>query len=412
MNHEELKRARRAGRWQGALIMAGIAVFIALIILAVNLALKIRNGTIWSLLSFGQTSDPVITEEVKEKTDTLKSIIDTYYYEDVDNEALEDGIYKGLVSGLGDPYSTYYTKEEYEEMMDDSVGIYYGIGAILQQDSETMLIHVVRPIPNSPAEAAGLLTDDVVTEVDGEDITGQDINLVVSKIRGEAGTKVRIGIARSGESGTLYFDITRAKVENVTVEYEMLEDDIGYIYLSEFDNVTTKQFTDAMEDLKSQGMDSLILDLRDNPGGNLDVAVDVADYILPEGLVVYMEEKSGEREEYRSDASHHWDKPIVILVNGNSASASEIVCGALKDYDRATLVGTKTFGKGIVQQILPLGDGSGVKVTIARYYTPNGTCIHGDGFEPDVEVEFDVDKYMEDETDTQLIKAIEILKEK
>ncbi len=410
MDQSELRRARRTGRWQGALIMAIIAVFIALIFIVARVIVKINNGTIFSLLNVGSDAEPVITEEVREKAETLKAVIDTYYYEDVDEEALQNGIYKGLMEGIGDPYSVYYTKEEYEEMMESSEGIYYGIGAYLQQDSETMQIKVVRPIPNSPAEEVGLLAEDIIVEVNGEDITSQDINLVVSKIRGEAGTKVNVGVVRAGESGILYFDITRAKVEDITVEYEMLEDQIGYIYLSEFDDVTTKQFIEAMEDLKSQGMKSLLLDLRDNPGGNLDVAVDIADYILPEGLVVYMEDKNGERDEYKSDASHHWDKPIAILVNGNSASAAEILCGALRDYDRATLVGNKTYGKGIVQQILPLGDGSGVKVTIARYYTPNGTCIHGDGFEPDVEVDFDADKYLNEDTDTQLEKAIEILK--
>ena len=415
MDHYELKKARRTGRWQGALIMAGIAVFIALLVLMIILVGKLRDGSLftmyYNMLGRENDSEPVITPEVEDKLGAIKSVIDNYYYEDVDKEALENGIYKGLVEGLDDPYSTYYTEEEYAEMMESSEGVYQGIGAYLEQDRETMQIKVVRPISGSPAEQVGLLADDIIVEVDGEDITSQDINLVVSKIRGEAGTKVNIGIRRAGESQILYFDIIRAEVESETVDYEMLEDNIGYIYLSEFDDVTTRQFTDAMEDLKSQGMDSLILDLRDNPGGNLDVAVDIADYILPEGLVVYMEDKNGKREEYRSDASHHWDKPIAILVNGNSASASEIVCGALKDYDRATLVGTKTFGKGIVQQILPLGDGSGIKVTIARYYTPNGTCIHGEGFQPDVEVEFDTDLYLEEETDTQLVKAIEVLKQ-
>ena len=415
MDHYELKKARRTGRWQGALIMAGIAVFIALLVLMIILVGKLRDGSLftmyYNMLGRENDSEPVITPEVEDKLGAIKSVIDNDYYEDVDKEALENGIYKGLVEGLDDPYSTYYTEEEYAEMMESSEGVYQGIGAYLEQDRETMQIKVVRPISGSPAEQVGLLADDIIVEVDGEDITSQDINLVVSKIRGEAGTKVNIGIRRAGESQILYFDIIRAEVESETVDYEMLEDNIGYIYLSEFDDVTTRQFTDAMEDLKSQGMDSLILDLRDNPGGNLDVAVDIADYILPEGLVVYMEDKNGKREEYRSDASHHWDKPIAILVNGNSASASEIVCGALKDYDRATLVGTKTFGKGIVQQILPLGDGSGIKVTIARYYTPNGTCIHGEGFQPDVEVEFDTDLYLEEETDTQLVKAIEVLKQ-
>ncbi|MBP5385648.1 MAG: S41 family peptidase, partial [Lachnospiraceae bacterium] len=373
---------------------------------------KALNGSMFTVLDMGSENEPVITSEVRDKAETLKAVIDTYYYEDVDPAALQDGIYKGLMAGTGDLYSTYYTKDEYKEMMESSEGVYFGIGAYLQQDTTTMQIKVVRPIPGSPAERAGLLTDDIIVEVNGEDISEQDINVVVSKIRGEAGTKVKIGIMREGEDGMLTFDITRDRVESVTVEYEMMEDKIGYIYLSEFDDVSTGQFIDAMEDLKSQGMDSLILDMRDNPGGNVDVAVDIADYLLPEGLVVYMEDKNGHRDEYRSDASHHWDKPIMVLVDENSASAAEILCGALRDFDRATLVGTRTFGKGIVQQILPLGDGSGVKVTIARYYTPNGTCIHGEGFQPDVEVAFDRDLYMKDGTDTQLQKAIELLKRK
>lgn len=412
MDQTELKKARRAGRWQGALIMAGIAVFIALIVWMGSIISKALNGSMFTVLDMGSENEPVITSEVRDKAETLKAVIDTYYYKDVDLAALQDGIYKGLMAGTGDLYSTYYTKEEYKEMMESSEGVYFGIGAYLQQDTTTMQIKVVRPIPGSPAERAGLLTDDIIVEVNGEDISEQDINVVVSKIRGEAGTKVKIGIMREGEDGMLTFDITRDRVESVTVEYEMMEDKIGYIYLSEFDDVSTGQFIDAMEDLKSQGMDSLILDMRDNPGGNVDVAVDIADYLLPEGLVVYMEDKNGHRDEYRSDASHHWDKPIMVLVDENSASAAEILCGALRDYDRATLVGTKTYGKGIVQQILPLGDGSGVKVTIATYYTPNGTCIHGEGFEPDVEVAFDRELYMKDGTDTQLQKAIELLKQK
>ena len=412
MDQTELKKARRAGRWQGALIMSGIAVFIALIVWLGSIISKALNGSMFTVLDMGSENEPVITSEVRDKAETLKAVIDTYYYEDVDPAALQDGIYKGLMAGTGDLYSTYYTKDEYKEMMESSEGVYFGIGAYLQQDTTTMQIKVVRPIPGSPAERAGLLTDDIIVEVNGEDISEQDINVVVSKIRGEAGTKVKIGIMREGEDGMLTFDITRDRVESVTVEYEMMEDKIGYIYLSEFDDVSTGQFIDAMEDLKSQGMDSLILDMRDNPGGNVDVAVDIADYLLPEGLVVYMEDKNGHRDEYRSDASHHWDKPIMVLVDENSASAAEILCGALRDFDRATLVGTRTFGKGIVQQILPLGDGSGVKVTIARYYTPNGTCIHGEGFQPDVEVAFDRDLYMKDGTDTQLQKAIELLKRK
>ena len=412
MDQTEIRRAKRTGRWQGVLIMTLIVLFIAFLAVVAVVIQRIRNGSLLSLLRIANPSESIITEEVKEKADSLKAVIDTYYYEDVDEEALENGMYKGLMEGLGDPYSTYYTQEEYAEMLESSEGVYYGIGAYLQQDAETMRISVVRTIPNSPAEEVGLQSDDIIAEVDGEDVAGQDINLVVSKIRGEAGTKVKLGVYREGESGILTYDITRAQVESITVEHEMMEDNIGYIYLSEFDDVTTKQFIEAMEDLKSQGMRSLLLDMRDNPGGNFDVAVDIADYILPEGLVVYMEDKNGAREEYKSDASHHWDGPIAILINGNTASSSEVLCGALKDYDRATLIGTKSFGKGIVQQILPMGDGSGVKVTIARYYSPKGRCIHGEGFEPDIEVEFDPDRYLEEDFDTQVDAAVRFLKEK
>lgn len=407
---QQIKKAKRSGRWQGALIMAVIAIIIALIVLVGVFITKLSNGSLFTL--FGKSNGSIITEDVMDKTDAIKTVIDTYYLDEINEDDLQDGIYKGIMEGLGDPYSTYYTEEEYKEMLDSSEGVYYGIGAYLQQDVDTKYVKVVRPIKGSPAEEVGLMADDIIVKVDGEDIQGQDLNLVVSKIRGEAGTKVNIGVVRSGETDYLYFDITRAEVESETVAYEMLDDNIGYIMLSEFDDVSTKQFTEAMEDLKKQGMKGLVFDLRDNGGGNVDVSVEIADYILPEGLVMYMEDKNGKREEFNSDASHHWDWPIVVLANGNSASASEILIGALKDYDRITLVGTKTFGKGIVQQILPLGDGSGVKVTIAKYYSPKGTCIHGEGFEPDVEVELDVDKYLKEGIDTQLDKAVEVLKEK
>lgn len=407
---QRLKKAKRAGRWQGVIITSAIVMFIAITVLTVIFITKLMNGSMFTML--GKSNGSVITKDVKQKADAIKTVIDTYYLDEVNEEDLETGLYRGLVSGLDDPYSTYYSPDEYKEMLDSSEGVYYGIGAYLQQDVDTMYVKVVRPIKDSPAEEAGILADDIIVYVDGEDIQGQDLNLVVSKIRGEAGTKVNIGVARSGEMDYLYFDITRAEVESETVAYEMIDDEIGYIMLSEFDDVSTKQFTDAMEDLKEQGMKGLIFDLRDNGGGNVDVSTDIADYILPEGMIMYMEDKNGKREEFNSDATHHWDRPIVVLANGNSASASEILIGALKDYDRITLVGTQTFGKGIVQQILPLGDGSGIKVTIAKYYSPKGRCIHGEGFEPDIEIELDVDKYLNDGIDTQLEKAIEIMKEK
>lgn len=412
--NEIILTSKKKGQKKGALITILIVFVIAICVLTFNLAIKIANGTIISdaISTFYSVGGKAIVDKgVVNKLNTLSSIIDKYYLNDIEETALQDGLYKGLLSSLGDPYSVYYTKQEYSDLMESSVGIYYGIGAYLQQNPDTMEIKVVRPIPGTPAEEVGLLADDIIKEVNGEDVTDQDINLVVAQIRGEEGSQVNIGVAREGEPELLYFDITRRKVESVTVESEMLEDNIGYIQISEFDDVTKGQFTKAYEDLNDAGMESLILDLRDNPGGNLDVAVDIADLLLPEGLVVYTQDKYGNKDEYKTDAEHVFGKPMIVLVNGNSASASEILSGAIKDYGAGKLLGTTTYGKGIVQQILPLGDGSGVKVTVSKYYTPNGNNIHEIGIEPDIELELDVDAFLEDRTDNQKLEAIRLLKE-
>ncbi len=406
------KKERKKGRKEGILISLGIALGITLICLSVVLAGKIVNGTLISsiLKNAGGVQSSLITDDVKEKLDVLQSAIGYYYLDEVNEDDLRAGLYKGLLEGLGDPYSVYYTEKEYNEMMESSEGVYYGIGAYLQQDAETLEIKVIKPIPGTPAEEAGLLPDDILKEVDGEDISQEDINVVVSKIKGPEGTKVLLAVRRQGEEELVQFEITRRRVEAVTVEHEMLDHQIGYIGIMEFDDITRDQFRSALDDLQEQGMKSLILDLRDNPGGNLDVVVDIADMLLPEGLVVYTEDKYGNREEFTTDAEHYFDKPLVVLVNGNSASASEILAGAVKDYKTGTLLGTTTYGKGIVQQIVPLGDGTGVKLTVSKYYTPNGQNIHGVGIEPDETLEFDYDAYEEDQSDNQLNRAIELLK--
>ena len=406
------KKERDRGRKQGVLISLGIVLAITLICLSVTLVGKIKNGTFVSSFLKGVAGDQtsLVTEDVKEKLDVLQSAIGYYYLDEANENDLRDGLYKGLLEGLGDPYSVYYTEEEYNEMMESSEGVYYGIGAYLQQDAETLEIKVIKPIPGTPAEEAGILPDDILKEVDGEDISQEDINVVVSKIKGAEGTKVLLAVQRVGEDGLVQFEITRRRVEAVTVEHEMLENRIGYIAIMEFDDITRDQFRAAFDDLQEHGMKSLLLDLRDNPGGNLDVVVDIADMLLPEGLVVYTEDKYGNREEFTTDAEHYFDKPMVVLVNGNSASASEILAGAVKDYKWGTLLGTKTYGKGIVQQIVPLGDGTGLKLTVSKYYTPNGQNIHGIGIEPDETLEFDYDSYEENETDNQLDRAIELLK--
>jgi len=409
-----IAEANHKGKKKGILTSLLIILIVFVVYMTGSLMIKASNGSLVTGLfqSFYKIGGKTIVDKnVVNKINTLNAIIDKYYLNEVEPTDLQDGLYKGLLSSLGDPYSVYYTKKEYSDLMESSAGVYYGIGAYLQQDPDTMIIKIVRPIPGTPAEEVGLLADDIVVEVDGEDVTNQDINLVVAKIRGETGTQVKLGVRREGETDILYFDITRRKVESVTVESEMLEDNIGYIQIGEFDDVTKGQFEKAFNELNDEGMESLIIDLRDNPGGNLDVCVNIADLLLPEGLVVYTQDKYGNKDEYKTDAEHYFDKPLIVLVNGNSASASEILSGAIKDYGVGKLLGTTTYGKGIVQQILPLGDGSGVKVTVSKYYTPNGNNIHEIGIEPDIELELDVDAYLEDKTDNQKNEAIRILKE-
>ncbi len=341
--------------------------------------------------------------EVDAKIQELNRYIEQYYLFDYEEEDVEDGIYKGLMAGLGDVYTGYYTPEEFADFMEETNGTYSGIGAMLSQDYTTGIITVVRAFEGSPAEEAGMQTDDILYMVKGEEVTGKDLSLVVLDLKGEEGTTVDLSILR----GTEVIDMTveRRHIEVPTVEYEMLEQQIGYVAITAFEDVTDEQFLAAMDDLEAQGMKSLIVDLRDNTGGLVDVTCTILDRLLPEGLIVYTEDKYGERIEEYSDAETYYADDMVVLVNGNSASASEIFAGAIQDYGIGTLVGTQTFGKGIVQSLFPLSDGSAVKITVSRYYTPAGNNIHEVGITPDVVLEYD----RESEEDNQLQKAIEIL---
>lgn len=349
------------------------------------------------------STEPVLDAETEDKVEELNRYIDQYYLFDYEEEDVKNGIYKGLMAGLGDVYTGYYTPEEYDSFMESSNGSYSGIGAMLSQDYSTGIITVVRAFAGSPAEEAGLQTDDILYMVKGEEVTGKDLNLVVTDLKGEEGTTVDLSVLR----GTEIIDMTieRRSIEVPTVEYEMLEDGIGYIAITEFDDVTDDQFLSALDDLESQGMEDLIIDLRDNGGGLVDVTCTILDRLLPEGLIVYTEDKYGNRQEEYSDAEHYFSGGMAVLVNGNSASASEIFAGAIKDYGVGTLIGTQTFGKGIVQSLFPLSDGSAVKITVSRYYTPAGNNIHEVGIAPDIVLERDT----ESEEDNQLQKAIEIL---
>lgn len=356
----------------------------------------------------GSSEDDILTDEVTEKISTLEYMIEKYYYkDDLDREELADGIYRGLLDAVGDPYTTYYTKEEFDDFMEQTQGAYYGIGAYVAQDLDLNYPKVSSPIPGTPAEEAGLRKDDIIYEVDGVSTYDMDLNNVVALIKGEEGTTVELTIYRDGE----YLDVTveRRKVEVPTVSQEMLEDGMAYIQITEFDDVTPGQFADALQSARNSGMKGLIMDLRGNPGGSVTAVVEIARMLLPEGLVVYTEDKYGKRDEYTCDGSNEFDLPLVVLVDGNSASASELLSGAIQDYQKGTLVGTTTFGKGIVQQILTLRDGSAIKITISSYYTPAGRNIHGTGIEPDVVCEFDGEAYYNDGYDNQLEKAKEVL---
>ncbi|WP_099469123.1 S41 family peptidase [Konateibacter massiliensis] len=350
------------------------------------------------------------------KIDVIKQIIDKYYLEDVDEADLVEGMYKGLVNGLGDPYSVYYTEDEFKSMMESTNGVYYGIGVTVSQNADTGIITLVKPFENGPGFEAGILPGDILYKVDGTEVTGMELSTVVAMIKGEEGTTVDLTIVREGESDELNLTVERRQIEVPTISYEVLEGNVGYIAIAEFDTVTESQFISALEELNNQGVDGLVVDLRDNPGGNLDVVNSILDQILPEGLIVYTEDKYGNKDEYKSDEAHQFNKPLAVLINGNSASASEIFAGAVKDYGIGTLVGTKTFGKGIVQRLIELGDGTAMKLTISKYYTPNGYNIHGIGIEPDVELELDdslrTQAVIAHDEDNQLQKALEIINQK
>ncbi|WP_461823417.1 S41 family peptidase [Blautia stercoris] len=359
--------------------------------------------------------DHAVNQESVQKAKAIENLIDKYYLDKIDNDELESYLYKGLMAGLGDPYSTYYTAEEYKELTEDTEGVYRGIGVTMQKDVSTGAVTVVKCFEGAPGAEAGLQPQDQLVKVNGEDITDKELSEVVKMIKTSESDTVTLTILREGESDYREVEVTLDTVEAPMVEHEMLDNKIGYITINQFAETTASQYETALEDLNNQGMERLIVDVRDNPGGLLTSVCDVLDSMLPEELLVYTEDKNGKKSEYNATGTDQFDKPMVILVNGNSASAAEIFSGALQDYKVAKLVGTTTFGKGIVQQIFNLSDGSAVKMTISKYYTPSGRCIHGTGLEPDIEVDLpdelknqvSIDK----SEDTQLQKAIETVKE-
>ena len=318
------------------------------------------------------------------------------------------------MNAYGDKYTVYYTAEEYKSIQESSDGEYCGIGVSVRKNDDGTVL-VVEPYEGSPGKEAGLAANDLIISVNGESVIDRDISMIVAQIKGEEGTTVDVEVRREGVADPIKMTIERRKIEVRTISYEMLDNSIGYIIVNEFDKVTTQQFKNAYNDLKSQGMKGLIIDIRSNPGGLLTTVVDMLDEILPDGLIVYTEDKNKERVEYNGTNPNQADVPIAVLVNGESASASEIFAGAIQDYGVGTIIGTKTFGKGIVQTVRRMTDGSAIKYTVSKYYTPKGQDIHGNGVQPDIVVEL-AQKYNSTEynrsNDTQLQAAINNITEK
>lgn len=346
----------------------------------------------------------------EQKLKRIQAVIDSKYLreDEIDDAALTEGMYAGYVRALGDPYSTYYTEEEANELMQGISGEYSGIGAALSQNRETKVVTITNVYRNSPAEEAGLKSGDILYQVGDHEIKDEDLSQIVTWIKGEEGTEVKLHVLRDSEE--LELTAVRRVIEVQTVEYEMENSQVGYIRVSEFDKVTYEQFQMALEDLDKQGMKGLVIDLRSNPGGDLDTVLDMLRLILPEGTIVSTENKEGKAEEYTCDGQQEFDRPLAVLVNGYSASASEIFSGAVQDYQKGKIVGTTTYGKGVVQEVISLLDGSYIKITTSEYFLPSGRSINEEGITPDVEVEFELNE--EDEkADNQLEKAIEVVSE-
>ncbi len=371
----------------------------------------VKGNSLNKYLAF-MTSDE--SQDISQTLDTYRAVIDKYYLGDVDEESLKEGAIQGYIEGLGDPYTEYISKEDMEDYMEDTMGNFVGIGIYMVQDTETNQIMVLAPIKGSPAEKAGIQPGDYIIAVNGEQCTAADMTAISTKIKGEEGSTVKLQILRGEE--TLDFEITRENIIVNPVEGEVLENNIGYMEFSSFDENTAEEFKTKFEELQAQGITSLIIDLRNNGGGIVDEALKIAGYIADkDSVLLYEVDKDNNETVEKNESNPIINMPVIILTNENTASSSEILAGALKDLGKARTVGTTTYGKGVIQQILTLPDGSGLKITTEKYLTPNRTEINEKGIEPDETVELpeSVENVLnvERSQDTQLQKAIEMLTE-
>ena len=350
---------------KGALVGALAAIWLAVV----------ANGAMSAYRRFIATD---LT--LNQKVDLIFAILDHAYFQEIDRQSIENGLFAGMLQGVGDRYTTYLPYDEFKRFMELTEGTYVGIGAVVTRGEDGAVV-IISPYYGSPAYNAGLLPGDRIRKIDGVDITSYDLSTAINMIQGIENTSVTVTIFREAENNTFDLDIVRQRIEVPTISHDMLEDNIGFIRISGFERVTYTQFVTAYESLVEQGMEGLIIDVRNNPGGLLDVVVNIADVLVPEGIIVYTEDGNGNRNVEYSDA-RQIEVPLAVLINGNSASASEVLSGAVKDHGVGVLVGEQSFGKGLVQNIFPLPDGSAIKVTIATYYTPNGISIHGEGLTP------------------------------
>jgi len=399
MNNEKIKRIYRS---------------IMLIIVVALITFVLTSVFIYNKLGTSNLSDLTINQvssDLVKKINAIQTILGDKYISNINKEDLLNSAIKGYVAGLEDKYTEYFTEEEMEEFYTEIEGNYVGIGIYMYQNTENNSIVVLYPIDGSPAEEAGIQPGDIIRKVDGIEYTGDDFENISKYIKGKEGTKVAIEVERNGE--TLKFDIERKKIDLYPIESEILENNIGYINITSFDSECAQEFKETYNNLKKANINKLIIDLRDNGGGIVEEALDIADYILEKNQIILITKgKQGSEEIEKSTKKPIIDVPIVVLTNENTASASEILAAALKENNKATIVGEKTFGKGVIQELITLTDGSGLKVTIEEYYTPNRNQINGIGITPDVEVISNENIVVEMENDKQLQEAIKILKNK
>lgn len=398
----------RKNRIYKIIMIVAIAVFLTFMVTSISLYTYFVNNPI-SITSKSSSSSKDIAGTLQK----YKEIIDKYYLGDVDEEKLKEGAIKGYIEGLGDPYTEYISADEMADYLSDTMGNFVGIGIYMVKNTEKGKIQVLAPIKGSPAEKAGIQAGDLILTVDGVDYSADEMTIASNKIKGEEGTTVTIEVLRGTE--TKKYELKREKVKVNQVEGKVLPNNIGYINFTSFDETTADDFKAKFEEINKQGIKSLIIDLRNNGGGIVDQALQIADYVADkDSVLLYEVDKNNKETVKKAKTDPIINMPIIILTNENTASASEILAGALKDLGKAKTVGTTTYGKGVIQQILKLSDGSGLKVTIEEYQTPNRSKIHKIGIAPDEEVKLpdsvtNVLNVTESE-DTQLQKAIEMLK--